>query len=104
MRWKSSIYISGGSARGAPRLKQSGGGLCQHRVDVLVAFVGAEVLGELNRLVQHHAVGHIYAGLELVGADEQDATLDGIELLRRPVEMGLEQGLQPGGVGDDALH
>ena len=55
---------------------QVGRGLVEHAVDVLVAVGAAEALGQLDRLVDRHLVGHVDAVLELVGADHQHAVLD----------------------------
>jgi hypothetical protein len=59
---------------------QVGSRLVEHAVDVLVAVGAAEVLRQLDRLVDGHLVGHVDAVLELVGADHQHAVLDGRQL------------------------
>src|SRR5690348_17673892 len=100
----SSNSSMGASASGAFGLAQPGGGLVQHRVDVLVALLGAEALGELHRLVQHHPPGNVETLLELVGAEQEDAAFDGIELRRGPVEVRGESRFQLRAPGDDAFE
>src|SRR6185312_8151344 len=92
------------SARGAFRLAQSDRGLVQHCVDVLVTILGAETLGQLHGFVQDHPVWHVDALLEFEGADQQDAALDGVHLLRGPVQMRLEQRLQGVAARGHAAH
>jgi hypothetical protein len=43
--------------------------IVEHAVDVLVAVGAAEGLGQFDRIVDDHAVGHVQAVRQLVGAD-----------------------------------
>src|SRR6267378_1545160 len=68
--------------------------LVEHAVHVLVAVGAAEVLGELDRLVDHHFVGNIGRILQLEGREQQDAALNRRELLQLAIEDGRNQALE----------
>src|SRR6267154_2452067 len=72
--------------------------LVEHAVHVLVTVGAAEVLGELDRLVDHHLIGDIGRILQLEGREQQDAALDRRELLQLAIEHGRDQALERLGV------
>src|SRR5436309_7733373 len=83
---------------------QFGDELVEHAVHVLVAVGAAEVLGELDRFVDHHLVGYVGRVLEFERREQQDAALNRRELLQLAVEQGRDQALERGGVRYRALQ
>src|SRR5512134_3930357 len=68
--------------------------LVEHAVHVLVPVGAAVLLGELDGLVDHHAVRHLWSVLQLPRREQQDAALDRRERLDLAVEGGLDLALQ----------
>src|ERR1700752_2209931 len=62
------------------------------------------MLCQLDRLVDHHAIGNIGSVLQLEGREEQDAALDRRELLRLAVERRSDQALERAGIPDGSLE
>src|SRR3979490_2118364 len=83
---------------------QFGDELVEHAVHVLVAVGAAEVLGELDRLVDHHLVGNIGRVFQLERCEQQDAALHRRELFQLAVENGRDQAFERRGVRDRALQ
>jgi hypothetical protein len=83
---------------------QVGGGLVEHAVDVLVAVGAAEALGHFHRLVDDHAVGHVDAVRQLVGADHQHTMFHRRQQLGAAVDMAAQHGVQRRGFGDAAMQ
>ena len=83
---------------------QTGGELVEHAVHEAVAVGAAVALGELDGLVDDDPVGGVGAVHHLEGAHQQDAALDGRQLVELPVDEGGEAHLQVGGVADGAAQ
>src|SRR5882762_9781537 len=78
--------------------------LVEHAVHVLVTVGAAEVLGELDRLVDHHLVGDIGRVFQLERREQQNAALHRRELRQLAIEHGRDQALERSGVLDCALQ
>src|SRR5712671_7159973 len=78
--------------------------LVEHTVHVLVTVGAAEVLGELDRLVDHNLVGDIGGILQLESREQQDAALNRRELLQLAIEHGRDQALERLGVRRSEEH
>src|SRR5690606_6113115 len=76
----------------------------EHAVDVGMAVLGAETLHRLQRLVDHHPVGHVDAMAQLVGGDAQHGALDRVDLADRTVEEGRKCRVDVAAVGFHATH
>src|SRR5437879_1471709 len=76
----------------------------EHAVHVLVTVGAAEVLGELDRLVDHDLVGDIGRVFQLERREQQDAALHRRELFELAIEHGRDQALERSGVLDRALQ
>src|SRR6185312_10963312 len=83
---------------------QLAGQLVQHTVDVAVAVVGAEALGDLDRLVDDHAVRHVGAVLQLIRGEAQRGALDGVDLGHFAIKVGAQGGIQRVDVFFDAVQ
>jgi hypothetical protein len=83
---------------------QVGGGLVEHAVDVLVAVGAAEALGHFDRFVDDHAVGHLDAVRQLVGADQQHTMFHRRQQRGAAVDMARQHGVQRRGFGDAAVQ
>ncbi len=57
------------------------GDLVEHGVDVFMAVLGAEGLGEFDRLVKHHLVWNLGMQFQFEDADAQNGALNRIDLL-----------------------
>src|SRR5437660_1225598 len=73
---------------------QLGDELVEHAVHVLVAVGAADVLGELDRRVDHHLVRDIGRVFQLERREQQDGALHRRELLQLAIEQGRDQALE----------
>src|SRR5258708_36799165 len=78
--------------------------LVEHAVPVIVAVGAAEVLGELDRLVDPHLVGDIGRVFQLERREQQNAALHRRELRQLAIEQGRDQALERGSVRYRALQ
>ena len=93
---------------GAPRVELGraplGRELVEHAVDVGVAVLGAEALGDFDRLVDDDAIRHVEAMAQLVGADAQHRALDRIDAVDLAIEVRRERRIELGAMLLDAAH
>src|SRR4030065_1942646 len=81
-------FMSGRGTRDLDFMRtQSRGDLVENGVDVLVAVLGAEGLGQLHGLVADELVGYLGLKLEFVGADAQARQLDRGHVAHLAVQM-----------------
>jgi hypothetical protein len=50
-------------------------------------LIAPERLGEFDRFIDHHTIGHLGVGRELIGGQKQDGMLYGGNLGQRPIEL-----------------
>src|SRR3546814_20251521 len=59
------------------------GEFVEHAIDELVAVLGAEHLGEIDRLIDGNLPWHVRAMLQFIGGEQQDRMFDRINLRDR---------------------
>src|SRR3546814_20242427 len=63
------------------------GEFVEHAIDELVAVLGAEHLGEIDRLIDGNLPWHVRAMLQFIGGEQQDSMFDRIDLRDRALEI-----------------
>src|SRR3546814_13225197 len=63
------------------------GEFVEHAIDELVAVLGAEHLGEIDRLIDGNLPWHVRALLQFIGGEQQDRMFDRIDLRDPAIEM-----------------
>src|SRR3546814_6376470 len=80
------------------------GEFVEHAIDELVAVLGAEHLGEIDRLIDGNLPWHVRAMLQFIGGEQQDCMFDRIDLRDRAIEMRRDRQRQLGRMLDDTVQ
>src|SRR5690606_25888568 len=80
------------------------GGAVEDAIDEGVAVLGAEALGAVDGLVDHHAERDVRAVAQFVGGDAQRGALDLVHLLDAAVQVRGQRLVDAGALPKHALH
>src|SRR3546814_18824395 len=80
------------------------GEFVEHAIDELVAVLGAEHLGEIDRLIDGNLPWHVRAILQFIGGEQQDSMYDRIDLRDRAIELRRDRQSQLGALIADTIH
>src|SRR3546814_12081471 len=79
------------------------GEFVEHAIDELVAVLGAEHLGEIDRLIDGNLPWHVRAMLQFIGGEQQDRMFDRLDLSDRAIVMRRDHQRQLGRMLDDTV-